>query len=214
MQETSPSRSPSACATDKLHTQARIQPRSQSDRQAVLRAGAGCGIYRHGALLAHAHSFGVADLANSGPGQAFGGRRARRRDDAGVLPFVDDHARNHHGVLRADQRAVRRVWKLFPSDPNRRGGHGVPAIQHDVVLDDIRCVPRHGRCVFCQRRSADLGMDGVRAVERGWQRRRPGPGDGPEFVGDLHRHLLHRISSGRARTSSRRLWICAPKECR
>ena len=27
----------------------------------------------------------------------------------GVLPFADDHARHAHGVLRADQRALRRL---------------------------------------------------------------------------------------------------------
>ena len=43
---------------------------------------------------------------------AFQDRRPRRRDDAGVLPATDDHARHDHGLLCADDRAVRGLRQL------------------------------------------------------------------------------------------------------
>ena len=48
-----------------------------------------------------------------------------------------DHARHHHGVLRADHGAAGRVRQLLPADSDRRAGHGVPRPEHAFVLDDV-----------------------------------------------------------------------------
>ncbi len=61
-----------------------------------------------------------------------------RRDDAGVLPAIDDHARHVHGLLRAHDGAVCRLRQLLPAHPGRRRRHALPPLQHDVVLGHIR----------------------------------------------------------------------------
>ena len=96
------------------------------------------------------HSGGdkLSGVAHSAAGQALSRRRSAGSDDSRILPFTDDHARDHHGFLRAHQRSLRRVRKLFPADSNRRGRHGLSAIQHDVVLGHIYRVCGHDGRVF------------------------------------------------------------------
>ena len=66
--------------------------------------------------------------------------RAGRRDDAGVLPAIDDHARHHHGLLRAHHGAVCGIRQLLFAHSGGRRGYAVPALQHDVVLGHVRRV--------------------------------------------------------------------------
>ena len=118
-------------------------------------------------------------------------RRARRRDDARVLSATDDHARHHHGLLRAHYGSVCGLRQLLPAHPGRRGRHAVSAHQHDVVLGDLRRIPgRRGRLLRSPGTAA-LRLDGLRSAEcarpgcRARARNRPGP------VGRFHRYLLH-----------------------
>ncbi len=67
-----------------LHPEARLQPRPQSDRQAVLRPGLGGGARGDGPFLADAHPPGLDESRHSRPASALQDRRPRRRDDAGV----------------------------------------------------------------------------------------------------------------------------------
>ena len=58
---------------------------------------------------------------------------------------------------------------LLSADSDRRGGHGLPAFQHDVLLDHVRRLPGADYGVLRGRRSADLGLDRLRAAQRGGQ---------------------------------------------
>ena len=64
-------------------------------------------------VLAHAHPSGLAERADPRPAVALESRRARRRDDARVLPVADDHARHAHGLLCPHQRSVRSFGNYF-----------------------------------------------------------------------------------------------------
>ena len=99
-------------------------------------------------------------------------RRARQRDDAGVLPATDDHARHDHGLLCAHHSAFRRFRQFLSAHPGGRGGHAVSAFQHDVVLGDIRGFPGPGVVILCRRRSHPGGLDAVCAAERSGRRLR------------------------------------------
>ncbi len=123
--------------------------------------------------------------------------RARRGDDSGILSVAADHARYVDGVLRADQRAVRGIWQLLPANTDRRGGHGVSPLQHDVVLDHLYCIHRVDHCVLYSRRSAHRWLDFLRAAERRWQRCWTRNAVGRQFVGTIDRNFLHCFAAGR-----------------
>ena len=82
--------------------------------------------------------------------EALAHRRGGRRHDARTVPLAHDHARHHHGLLRADHRAAERLRQLLPAHPDRRRRHGFPGPQHDVLLDHVpfACASwcRHSSC--------------------------------------------------------------------
>src|ERR1700686_1493753 len=90
---------------------------------------------------------------------------AGRGADPGVLPSIDDHAWHDHGLFRVNHRALRRVWKLLPADPGRRGGHALPAVQHDVVLGHLHGLPRPGLFLLSGRRANPGWLDTIRSTE-------------------------------------------------
>ena len=98
--------------------------------------------------------------------QSVAHRRGGRHDDAGTLPLADDHARHHHGVLRADHGAAERLRQLLPAAANRRRGHGLPGPEHDVLLDHLPRTGRHGVRLLRAGRRAALRLDRVSAAER------------------------------------------------
>ncbi len=53
-------------------------------------------------------------------GTLFPGGAPGRHDDARVLPLARDDARDHHGLLRSDHSAARRVRQLLFADSDRR----------------------------------------------------------------------------------------------
>ena len=87
---------------------------------------------------------GWTKLGDSGTAFAHQERCSRRRDDAGVLPAIDDHACHHHGLFCAHDGAVRGLRQLFLAHPGRRRGHALSPLQHDVVLGHVRGVPGSG----------------------------------------------------------------------
>ena len=123
---------------DQLHSEARLQPRPQSHRQTVLRAGLGRGLRRNVSLLAHAHPSGIRQFRHSRPAPALEEWRPGRRHDARVLSATDDHARHDHGLLCAHHGPVRRIRQFLFAHPGGRGRHAVPPLQHDVVLGHVR----------------------------------------------------------------------------
>ena len=98
------------------------------------------GISGYDAFGFHAHSPGVAEHSPA--------VYRRRRDDARTISGAADHAREHHGVHGADDRAAIRIRKLLSADPNWRGRHGVPRPEHAFVLDDICFAGGDGLRVF------------------------------------------------------------------
>ncbi len=50
---------------------------------------------------------------------------AGRRADAGILPAIDDHARHHHGLLRAHHRSLCGLRQLLSAHPGGRRRHAV-----------------------------------------------------------------------------------------
>jgi cytochrome c oxidase subunit 1 len=65
---------------------------------------------------------------------------------------------------------------FLPAHSSRRGGHALPALQHDVVLGDVRRLPNSGARVLRGRGPHSRRLDAVRSP----QRIRPvgGPGEG------------------------------------
>ena len=154
-------------------------------------------VYRHVALAADALPHGQSHRAGRLVRQALAHGRGGRRDDAGTVSFADDHARHHHGVLRAHHGAAERLRQLFPADPDRRRGHGVPGPEHDVVLDHLRGAGGDGVGVLRAGRRAALRLDGLPAALRRRARHRSGRRHGPEPLDYQYRHLLRRVPDGR-----------------
>ncbi len=142
------------------------------------------------------------DHALAHPRHALPGGRARGRDDAGVLPLARHHARDDDGLLRADDGAAGRLRQLLPAHPDRRRRHGVPLLEHAVVLGHVhgarRARGRHLRLGRLGHR-ADGGLDGLRAaLGHRAPAQRAGAGDGRQPLGHQHRHLLRRLAARRA----------------
>ena len=122
---------------------------------------------------------------------------ASGRDQAGDLPQPAHHARNDHGVLRADHGAAGWVRKLFSANSDWRAGYGVSGPEHAFVLDDVCGVRDHHRGIFCDGWSATARLDGVCASECsaiGGAGRTTRGG----FVDHEHCDFLHCIVDGRA----------------
>ena len=146
---------------DQLHSQIHLQPRPQSHRAAVLLSGADRGVRRHVPVAADAHPHDLADGRSAAAG----------RHQAGNLPQPADHARHHHGVLRADHGAAERVRQLLSADPDRRAGYGVPGPEHAFVLDHVRRVRGDARGLLRDGRRAAARLDGLCPAERPAHRR-------------------------------------------
>ena len=164
-----------------------FQSRPQGHRPAVLFPRAHRGFRRHVSLPADEDP---SHLADSGPALA-------GRDQTRNLSQPGNHARDDHGVFRADYRAPGRLRQLFPTHTNRRARHGVPRPEHAFVLDDVRRLCRDADSLFCSRWSASSRLDRVRAAECAPIRRaRSGSGRGP--LDHQHRDFLHRVAHGRS----------------
>src|SRR6266550_4154207 len=173
-----------------LSPKARLQSRSQGHREAVPGPGAGGGLHRDGPLVAHAVSPGLARDPDSRPRDAVAQRGRGRRDHAGVLPRLDDDARHDHGVLHPDDGAVRGVRELLPAHSGGRGGHGVPAHQHDVLLGHAGGLSRAHQRVRGGGRTTPVGVDGLRATQCRREGRRSGPRRRSDVVGGVHYPVL------------------------
>src|SRR5438552_3379778 len=184
------------CAADQFHPEARFQPGPQSHREAVLRVGSGVCYGWHGSVVVDAHPPGMDELCDSGVAFAFKKWRSRKRDDAGILSAIDDHARHDHGLFCAYDGAVRGLRQLLFADPGRGRGHAVSALQHDVILGHVRGVP--GASVFVLRwpGTHPWRLDTVRAAERTGRSYRPRPGVGSGPLGDIHCDVLRGPVAG------------------
>ena len=117
-------------------------------------------------------------------------RRAGWCPHSRVLPATDDHAWDHHGLLRADHRAAGGFRQLFPAHPSGRRGHAVSAPQHAVVLGDLRRIPGGHRRVFRAPGATSIRLDGVRPTKCAGRGCRAGTRDRPGPVGGFDCHLL------------------------
>ena len=133
---------------------------------------------------------------------------------SGVLPLAADPARHDHGFLRAHHGAAERLRQLLSAHPDRRRGHGLPAAQHAVVLDDLRGPGGSDGHLLRPRRPADCRLDGLPAAERRGRRGRAGRWLGRNALDGLHRHFLRGSHAGRASTSSPPRSTCARAACR
>ena len=97
--------------------------------------------YRDDSILANAAAPGLDEFCHTRAALPLQERRARKHYDSGILPATDDHAWNHHGVLRPDHRSLRRVWQLLSAHPGGCGGYAFPPLQHDVVLGHLCRLP-------------------------------------------------------------------------
>ena len=138
-----------------LHSEIDFQPRPQSHRHSVFLPGAHGRVCRDVSVAVDAHSPGLADGCVAAGG----------RDQAGNVSQPADHARHHHGVLRADDGAAGRVRKLLSAHSDWRAGHGVPCPEHAFVLDDVCRIPRDHGGVLRDRRSSAAWVDGIRSAE-------------------------------------------------
>src|SRR5258706_11120885 len=144
-----------------LHSQIYFQPRSQSHWPSVFLPGAHGGVCRDVFVAADAHF----------PDLSFGEFAAGGRDQAGNLSRASHHARHHHGVLRADNGAAGRFWKLLSANSDWGAGYGVSGPEHAFVLDDVCGFRGDSRGILRIRRSAAARVDGISAAERratGW----------------------------------------------
>src|ERR1022692_2882850 len=170
-----------------LYPKIYFQPGSQSHWHSVFLPGAHGGVGGDVYVAADAHPFAVAERRSA----------AGRRDQAGDVSQSADHARDDHGVLRADHGAAGRVRKLFSSDSDWCAGYGVPGPEYAFVLDDVCRVRLHHRGIFCDRRSAAAWVDGIRAAEC-VAIGRPGGTIGRGLVDYKYCDFLHRIADGGA----------------
>src|SRR4029077_11487861 len=120
--------------------------------------------------------------------------RRRRDHDAGAVPVADDHARHHHGFLRADHGPPEWLWYLLPADSDWRGRYGFSRPEYAFVLDHLSGAVRHGGRIFCPWRRAARGLDGLSAAECRGSALRTGRRRRPIAVGDQYRDLLRRVA--------------------
>ncbi len=59
------------------------------------------------------------------------------RNQAGNVSHAVHHARHDHGVLRTDDGAAGRIWKLLSTDSDWGAGYGVSGAEHAFVLDYV-----------------------------------------------------------------------------
>ena len=158
-------RSPSHRA-NRIYPEIYFQPGPQGDRETVLLPGARISFRGHRPVGPDALAPGLARCPHSFAGSAFSQRRARRRDDAGILSLTHDVARHADGFLCAHHRAAERIRQLRSSHPAWRRGHGLPHAQHAFVLDDLHRLRRSSLHLLHYGRSADIGLDRLCAIER------------------------------------------------
>ena len=150
-------------APTRLHSQVHFQPGPQGHRASVLLSGADRGVCRDVSVAADAHPHDLADGESAADG----------RDQAGNLPQPADHARHHHGVLRADHGAPGRLRQLLSAHPDRRAGYGVSRPEHAFVLDHLHGVRGHPRRLLRHRRRSRC------TAGRATRRSAPCPAPGP-----------------------------------
>ena len=100
--------------------------------------------------------------------------RERRADVARAIPGAGDHARHHHGLLRADHGAAGRLRKLFSADSNWRAGHGFSRLNMLSFWVDVSRLRLHHRRVRGSGRRAHQRLDRLHAPERARRNHRPG----------------------------------------
>jgi len=61
-----------------------------------------------------------------------------RLDDARAVSGADDDAWDDYGFHGVDHAPQSGVRQLLPAHSNWRRRHGVPSVEHAVVLDDVR----------------------------------------------------------------------------
>ena len=119
------------------------------------------------------------------------------RDQAGDLSQPADHARHHHGVLRADHGTAGWVWQLFPAHSDWCAGYGVSGAEYALVLDNVCCLRGNSGGILCDRRASPAWLDRVCPAERADQFRARRTARGG-LVDYEHCHLLYRVPDGGA----------------
>src|SRR5882672_2215281 len=184
-------RSCAASTPVRFHLEIYLQHRSQSNWHSILEPGLVLGVRRDGIVSPDAVASGVADHE-----MVF---LQGRLDDARAVSGVDDDAWHDHGLHGVDHGAAVRVWQLLLAYSNRRRRHGVPGVEHAVVLDDVRVVARHDCRIFCCRWRADWRVDVLSAVERAGRNGRTGAGSRRDALDCWLGDLLRRFVDGRAK---------------